>query len=81
MIVGRREVNRHAATCIDALQRAQPRLDARPVERQPMRFRNDEVRREQRDAARKRLAKKTVGLGVMLIAPAAQRDPGSAIDE
>jgi hypothetical protein len=42
---------------------------------------NDQVRGDQGNSTTDRVAEQAVGLGVMLIPPAAQRDPGAAIDE
>ena len=42
---------------------------------------NDEARGEQRDATCERVAKQSVRLGMVLVALAAERDPGAAIDE
>lgn len=81
VIVGRREVNRHALAGVDALQQAERGLKASAEERQAMGLGNDEVRGEQRDPARERLTDEPVGLGMVLVARAAQRDPSAAIDE
>ena len=42
---------------------------------------NDQARGDERNAARERIAEQAVGVGMMLVAPAAERDPGAAIDE
>jgi hypothetical protein len=42
---------------------------------------HDEARREERDATRERVPKQSVRFGMMLVALAAERDPGAAIDE
>ena len=41
----------------------------------------DEIRREKRDPAPERLSEEAIGVEVVLVAPAPQRDPGAAIDE
>ena len=42
---------------------------------------DDEIRREERDPAPERLSEEAIGVEVVLVAPAPQRDPGAAIDE
>lgn len=80
-MLGRREVDRHTGAGVDQLEKAPRRLHADAEEREPMSLGDDQARGEERDAARQRLTDQAVGLGVMLVAPAAERDPGAAIDE
>ena len=81
VIVRRREVNRHTGALVDPLEKASRRLPANAEERQAMSLGDDEARGDERDAARERVSKQTVRLGMMLVALAAERDPGAAIDE
>lgn len=81
MIAGRRETNRDARARVDTVERSQRRFETGPEQGEPVSLGNDQVRGDQRDPATDRVAEQTVGRGVMLIPPAAQRDPGAAIDE
>lgn len=81
MVAGRRETNRYTRTRVDAVECSQCRLEPGPEQREPVSFGQDEVRGDQRNALTDRVAEQAIGLGVMLIPPAAQRDPGAAIDE
>jgi hypothetical protein len=51
------------------------------VEQEPVCLGEYEIGREQPDAARRGGAKHGIGLAVVLIAGADERDPGAAIDE
>ena len=81
VMVSRRKVDRHGPTLIDAFQRSERGLNTGAEEGQAMGLGDDEIRREERDPAPERLSEQAVGVGVVLIAPAPQRDPGAAIDE
>ena len=81
MLGGGREMNGDVGTGVETFQTAQSRLRARAEEGQPMGLGDDEIRGEQGNPACERLAEQSIGLAVMLVAPAAQRDPGAAIDE
>jgi hypothetical protein len=81
MIVRGGEVNPHARAGVEPLQGAERGLDAGAKEGEAVGLGEDEVRGEQRNAARERLAEEAVGLDMVLVAPAAQRDPRAAIDE
>jgi hypothetical protein len=63
------------------IERRHRGTDAGPVEQETVRLGEHEIGREQPDSARRGGAKHRVGLGVVLIAGADQRDPGAAIDE
>ena len=81
VIVSRRKVQRHALAGIQALEGAERGLKTGAEKGQAMCLGDDEIRGEQRNTAGERLTEKPVGFGVMLVAPAPQRDPGAAIDE
>lgn len=81
MIAGRGETNRYARARIDTIERSQCRFDPNPEQGEPVSLGNDQVRGDQGNSTTDRVAEQAVGLGVMLIPPAAQRDPGAAIDE
>ena len=81
MIIGVRETHGYARAGIDAIERAERGLGTCPEQRQAMRLRDHEIRRQERDPTTDRLMKEAVRLDVVLIALAAQRDPGAAIDE
>src|SRR5437867_4529698 len=81
MLVRGRKMNRDALAGVDALQCAQRGLYAGPEERQAMGLGNDEVGRHQWNSGLESIAEEAISLGMVLVAPAAQRDPGAAIDE
>jgi hypothetical protein len=81
VIVGGREMNRQARAGIEALQRVERRLNARTMEHEPVGFGEDQIRGEKRDPTRDRLTEEPISLGVVLVAPATQPDPGAVIDE
>src|SRR6185436_10325098 len=81
VVSGCRELNRHARALVDQLQKASRRLYTRAQQRQAMGLGDDQTGGEQRDATRERGAKQPVRLGMILVALAAERDPGAAIDE
>lgn len=80
-MLGVREEDRNARAGLDQLEEAPRRLHAGTEEREPMSLGHDQARGEQWDAAPERFPKQAVSLGVMLVAQAAERDPGAAIDE
>ena len=79
MIAGRCEMNGDGGARVDRLERAQRRLVPRTKQRQPMRLGDDEIGRDERNALLDRGPECAISRCVMLIAPAAQRDPRSAI--
>ena len=81
MIIGVRETHGNARAGIDAIERAERGLGACPEQRQAMRLRDHEIRGQELNTTKDRLMKEALGLDVVLIALAAQRDPGAAIDE
>ena len=81
MVLGGGEVDGHAGARVDALQCPEGGQDAGPEQRQAEQLGEDEIGGRERDAAAEGLAEQPVCLGVMLIAPAPQRDPRAAIDE
>jgi len=81
MLGGGREMNRDVRAGVETFEPAQCRMRAGAEEGQPMGLGDDEIRGEKGNPARERLPEQSIGLDVMLIAPAAQRDPGAAIDE
>lgn len=81
VVLGAREVNRHALARADAVQRPQGGLNAGAEERQSVNLGEDEVGGEQPDAPPECFPEETIRLGMMLIPPTPQRDPGAAIDE
>jgi hypothetical protein len=80
-MLGVREEDRHARAGLDQLEEASRRLHTGTEEREPMSLGNNQARGEERDAAQERFPEQAVSLGVMLVAQAAERDPGAAIDE
>lgn len=76
-----REMHDDAWARVDTVERARRRLAAGAEQREPVNFRNDQVRRDEPQTPPYRLAEQAIGFGVVLIPPAAQRDPGAAIDE
>lgn len=81
VVPGRREVHDRARARVDSVEHPQRRLEPRPEQREPVNLRHNQVRRNEPETAADALTKQTVRLGVMLISPAPQRDPGAAIDE
>lgn len=81
VIVRSREVDGHARARVETFQRPERRLNTGPEERQPVGFRDDEIRGQERDATPEGLPNETIGVTMVLVAPTSQRDPGPAIDE
>jgi len=81
MLGSGREMNRDVRAGVETFDTAQCRMRAGAEEGQPMGLGDDEIRGEEGNPAREGLAEQSIGLGVVLVAPAAQRDPGAAIDE
>ncbi|HZF29167.1 MAG TPA: hypothetical protein VE907_08630 [Gammaproteobacteria bacterium] len=75
------EVNRYARARPDPVEPSQRRLEARSEQGEAMDLCDDEVRRNEPDPPFDRGAKQPIGFGVILVAPAAQRDPRAAINE
>lgn len=80
-MLGGREVYRHAGTGIEAIQPPPGGLEPGAEERQPMGLGDDKVGGEERNTPLEGLAEEAVGVAMVLIASAAERDPGAAIDE
>ena len=66
---------------IDLVERTMCCLEADTEQRETMNLRDHKVRRDQRDPLLDGRPKCAVGIRVMLVAPAAQRDECPAIDE
>jgi hypothetical protein len=81
VIVRSREMDRYARVRVEAFERPERRLNAGPEERQTVGLCNDEVRGQERDVTLECIPDETIGVAVVLVAPASQRDPGPAIDE
>ena len=75
------EVDGHAVALVDVVQRSRGGQHASPEQREAVQLGEDEIGGREWDAAPKRLPEQPVRLGMMLIAPAPQRDPRTAIDE
>src|SRR5262245_37689768 len=81
MLGNSRNPDRHARARIEQVKRTPRWVDAGAKQRQAMGLRDHEIRRDQRHWLRERLSEEAIGVGMVLIAPAAQRDPRPAIDE
>lgn len=81
VIVRRREVNGDTRARIDSLERTKRRLVTRAEQREPMQLGDNEIGRDQRDALVDSGTKRAICCSVVLITPAAQRNPRAAIDE
>src|SRR2546427_8676501 len=81
MVIRRRKMNRDALAGVDTFERPERGLDAGPEERQAMGLGDDEVGGDQWNSGPESFAEETIRLGMVLVAPAAQRDPAAAIDE
>lgn len=75
------EMNRNTGAGVDPIERFQCRLVPDTKQGEPVGFGDNQVRGEQRNPSPDCVAEQAVGVGVMLVPPAAQRDPGTAIDE
>jgi hypothetical protein len=74
-------VHRDARTLVDQLERTQRGLAPRSEQRQTVNLSEYQVSREQRNSPLDGGTECAVRRCVVLVAPAAQRDPRSAIDE
>src|SRR5690606_3909780 len=81
VIAGSREMEIQARAGVHALESTHGRLQSGAKQGESVNLRDYEVCRDERQSLPYRLAKEAVGLGVMLITPAAQGNPGAAIDE
>ena len=81
VVLGRGEVDGDAGALVDAVQRSQGGQNVGPEQREAVQLGEDKIGGREWDAAPKRLPEQPVRLGMMLIAPAPQRDPRAAIDE
>jgi hypothetical protein len=81
VILGGREVAAHAGAGLDTLEGEPGRPRPKAEEDQAVHLRKDQIRREERHLTPESSAEQPLGIGVVLVAPAEERDPGAAIDE
>ena len=81
VLLGGGELDRYALAGIEQVQRAERRLNSDSIQGETMGLGDHQVRGEQQNATCQCLTKEAIRVGVVLIAPTAQRDPGPAIDE
>ncbi len=81
MIIARRKVNGNAWARIDSLERTKRRLVPRAEQRQSMQLGDNEIARDERNALVDGCTERAICCNVVLIAPAAQRNPRATIDE